>query len=182
MATNRERSLAAAIQILATDGIRGLTHRGVDERAGLPEGSTSNSFRTRDALMLGVTRHMVAAELPAITGTLAAATPDELIHALAALFDEQTGPLRDQTAARLALIVEAGHDDGIRAALREGRGRVAEPIRAAFVTLGAPDPDFAVQLVATSFEGLFLHVIARHGEVDPRPIIAAAVRSGLVSP
>src|SRR5690606_10456815 len=42
MPTNRERSLRAAVEILATGGIRALTHRRVDEQAGLPEGSTSN--------------------------------------------------------------------------------------------------------------------------------------------
>lgn len=181
MASNRERSLVAAIQILATEGIRALTHRRVDEKAGLPEGSTSNAFRTRDALMLGVTEHMATAELPAIAESLEAESSHELVDALVALFEQQTGPLRTQTAARLALIVEAGHDEEIRAALSQGRSKAVGPIRSAFAALGAADPDFAVQLVATCFEGLFLHVIGRHAELAPRPIIAATVRSALLS-
>src|SRR5690349_2893472 len=40
----------AAIQLVAEQGMRGLTHRAVDRRAGLPEGSTSAYFRTRKAL------------------------------------------------------------------------------------------------------------------------------------
>ncbi|GAA0375229.1 TetR/AcrR family transcriptional regulator [Microbispora corallina] len=41
----------AAIEILADRGMRGLTHRAVDEAAGLPPGSTSNLARTRAALL-----------------------------------------------------------------------------------------------------------------------------------
>src|SRR5262245_42599709 len=45
--------LDAAIEVLAERGTRGLTHRAVDARAGLPLGSTSNRFRTRNALLGG---------------------------------------------------------------------------------------------------------------------------------
>ncbi|MEU7892685.1 TetR/AcrR family transcriptional regulator [Nonomuraea sp. NPDC049152] len=41
----------AAITLLAERGMRGLTHRAVDEFAGLPPGSTSNLARTRAALL-----------------------------------------------------------------------------------------------------------------------------------
>ncbi|MFC7719614.1 hypothetical protein [Nonomuraea recticatena] len=41
----------AAITLLAERGMRGLTHRAVDELAGLPSGSTSNLARTRAALL-----------------------------------------------------------------------------------------------------------------------------------
>jgi hypothetical protein len=42
----RAQLLDAAIDILADTGVGGLTHRLVDERAGLPSGTTSNYFRT----------------------------------------------------------------------------------------------------------------------------------------
>jgi DNA-binding transcriptional regulator YbjK len=40
-----------AIEVLAAEGARGLTHRAVDRAAGLPPGSTSNHARTREALL-----------------------------------------------------------------------------------------------------------------------------------
>jgi DNA-binding transcriptional regulator YbjK len=50
--TDRAELIAeAAITILAERGMRGLTHRAVDEAAGLPTGSTSNRARTRAALL-----------------------------------------------------------------------------------------------------------------------------------
>jgi len=41
----------AAIVVLAEHGARGLTHRAVDQAAGLPPGTTSNYARTRAALL-----------------------------------------------------------------------------------------------------------------------------------
>ena len=46
----------AAISTLARDGMRGLTHRAVDRAAGLPEGSASYYFRTRQALRPRISR------------------------------------------------------------------------------------------------------------------------------
>jgi AcrR family transcriptional regulator len=52
MASSRADSVAdAAVAVLADQGMRGLTHRAVDEAAGLPIGSTSNLARTRAALL-----------------------------------------------------------------------------------------------------------------------------------
>jgi DNA-binding transcriptional regulator YbjK len=47
----RNQILDAAIDILTDVGIGGVTHRQIDERAGLPAGTTSNYFRTRLALL-----------------------------------------------------------------------------------------------------------------------------------
>ena len=56
----------AAIGVLADHGARGLTHRAVDQAAGLPLGTTSNYARTREALLtLTLTR---IAELDAADG------------------------------------------------------------------------------------------------------------------
>ncbi len=51
----RRRALCdAAIQVLAEHGSRGLTHGQVDRCAGVPDGTTSYYYRTRDALLQGV--------------------------------------------------------------------------------------------------------------------------------
>ncbi|CAH0127385.1 HTH-type transcriptional regulator BetI [Microbacterium oxydans] len=51
----RRRAIAdAGLRVLAQDGSRGLTHRAVDEAAAVPTGTTSNYFRSRDALIAGL--------------------------------------------------------------------------------------------------------------------------------
>jgi AcrR family transcriptional regulator len=56
----------AAIAVLEAEGGRGLTHRAVDRRAGLPEGSTSNYFQTREALLEAALQRLVELERPAV--------------------------------------------------------------------------------------------------------------------
>lgn len=52
---DRRRLLAdAAISVLASEGARGLTHRAVDRTAGVPVGTASNYFASRDALIAGL--------------------------------------------------------------------------------------------------------------------------------
>ncbi len=51
----RRRAIAdAGLAVLAAEGSRGLTHRAVDVAAGIPVGTTSNYFRSRDALIEGL--------------------------------------------------------------------------------------------------------------------------------
>lgn len=145
-------------------------------------GSTSNSFRTRAALFEGVVEAMVADELPAVEPAVLPHTPEALIDALVDLFEFLIGPQQVVTAARLALYVEAGHDETLRAALARGRAAMEQRIRPAFADLGAPDPDLAVQLLATTFEGMFLHVTAQHAQIDPRALVELVVRAVLTDP
>ena len=54
----RGELLEAAIEVVAESGLRGLTHRAVDARAGLPEGTCSAYLRTRLALLAALTEHV----------------------------------------------------------------------------------------------------------------------------
>jgi DNA-binding transcriptional regulator YbjK len=50
-ADRKSRLADAAIDVLGHDGVRALTHRAVDTRAGLPQGTCSYHFPTRNALL-----------------------------------------------------------------------------------------------------------------------------------
>ncbi len=57
MARNSARRTAladAGITVLASEGSRGLTHRAIDAEAGVPTGTTSNYFSSREALIVGL--------------------------------------------------------------------------------------------------------------------------------
>lgn len=56
----RAELLEAAVDVVADLGLRGLTHRSVDARAGLPEGTCSAYFRSREALLVGLAEHVAA--------------------------------------------------------------------------------------------------------------------------
>ncbi|MCV7061160.1 TetR/AcrR family transcriptional regulator [Mycolicibacterium vaccae] len=53
----------AGIQVLAEYGSRGLTHQQVDRTAGVPNGTTSYYYRTRDALVRGVVQRVAEIDM-----------------------------------------------------------------------------------------------------------------------
>jgi len=55
----RQTILDAAITLLATRGLIGMTHRAVDETAGLPQGSTSYYYSKRTALLEAAADHLI---------------------------------------------------------------------------------------------------------------------------
>src|SRR5258708_6284263 len=110
MAGRRDDLLDAAIQVVGDNGIRALTHRAGGAAAGLPSGSTSNHFPTRDALLNAVVERFAAGEREDwedIAATGCPTTPEELAQAMTMFAHTSTGPQRTLTLARYAILVEA---------------------------------------------------------------------------
>jgi DNA-binding transcriptional regulator YbjK len=179
MTSIRVQVLDAAISLLATNGLRALTHVRVDERAGLPKGSTSNYFRTRAALLMGVTERILERELPAVSVAFTPRSPAELVDAMCALLDVTSRDNRDLTTARLVLFMEASHNSELRDALSSGRAAMVAAVVSALGDMGARDPHASAEAIAACFEGLILHRVARHAYTDPRQIFETVVSGAL---
>lgn len=165
------------MQLVGTEGLRALTHVRVDEQAGLPRGSTSNYFRTRQALLSGVVDVIVEQELPAVGEAFEPDSAEELIAGLCEVFGYLTSVNRTVTTARLVLFMEASHHESLQEPLSRGRHAMEALAVAALARLGAPDPGVAAVTVAACFEGLLLHRIARNDPTDPRPVFELVVRA-----
>jgi DNA-binding transcriptional regulator YbjK len=179
MTTLRERALDAAVELLGAEGLRALTHARVDERAGLPKGSTSNYFRTRRALLSGVRARLAEVDTSAVGDTLLPATREDLVDALCWLLDHISRDRRVPTTARLVLFLEASHDELLRESMTHDREAMESIVVVALARLGAREPTTAAAAVAACFEGLLLHRIARHDESDPRPVFELVVGAAL---
>ncbi|HEX8869827.1 MAG TPA: TetR family transcriptional regulator C-terminal domain-containing protein [Lentzea sp.] len=176
---NRDRALAAAVELLGTEGLRGLTHARVDDRADLPKGSTSNYFRSRAALLDGVVEWMVRSETPQIEATFKPRSPEELIDQLCGLYEFMTGPNAVMVKARMVLWVEAATNPQVRTALLRGRATMASMLVPALAGLGARDPLAASDTLGACVQGLFLQQFARDEVLDPRPLLEVVVRGAL---
>ncbi len=80
----RRRAIAdAGLGVLAREGSRGLTHRAIDLAAGIPVGTTSNYFRSRDALIEGLVERIGERLSPtdADLERRASGTPDRTLFA-----------------------------------------------------------------------------------------------------
>ncbi|WP_353988540.1 TetR/AcrR family transcriptional regulator [Ruicaihuangia caeni] len=179
--SNRTRALEAAVQVLGSQGVRALTHARVDEAAGLPKGSTSNSFRTRASLLAGVVEWLDAADRSGLDdhGERMPQTPEQFVDALTSFALVATGPERARTTARFALFVEAAHNDTLRETLARGRAHVLAGAEATLRALGAQDPVTSARTIGAVSDGVMLHRLTVDPGLDPRPHLQAAVDAAL---
>jgi len=159
--------LDAAIGVLGTAGPRGLTHRAVDAAAGLPQGSTSNHFRTRDALVDGVVDRLLEREAE-LWGRLAGdvSTPDALADAVGRVVAELARE-RLLTLARHAVFVEASVRPGLGGRIADAHRRIAGWAVPLVAALGSRDPVRDFWLLLAVIDGLLTNQLA-----DPQPDFA----------
>jgi DNA-binding transcriptional regulator YbjK len=116
----RRRELCdAAIQLLADDGAKGLSHLKVDRKAGVPDGTSSFYFRTRAALLRAVAERVAELDLADLqTAADSAADRPSAPSALAELVIQSGhGPQLSRTKARYELIMHASRDPALAEAL-----------------------------------------------------------------
>ena len=163
MATRRDDLLDAAITVLGERGIRALTHRAVDTQAGLPAGSASNHFRSRDALLDAVVERFAARERELwedLAKSMYPTTPRELARLLVAAARTATGSQRTLTLARYAILVEAGIHPAVRAQLLATGARVNTWFMTWLRVAGSADPERDAPIIMNHWTGLVLHDLA----------------------
>ena len=179
----RERALDAAVELVGSQGIRALTHTRVDAQAGLPRGSTSNYFRTRSALLTGVTQWIAEQETRDLAAVLSRPFDDieGFIDVFSSGIELLTGPHAMRTRARYALFLEAASDPDLFAPLRAQREGLAAWSRDLLVRLGAQHPDAALHAFMAFGDGIVLHRLSVDPNAPVRPSVAVAVRGCLAA-
>jgi DNA-binding transcriptional regulator YbjK len=122
-ADERRRDLCdAAIELLAEDGARGVTHLRVDRRAGVADGTTSFYYQTRSALLRGATDRVVqldVADFVAAMEEAKSAEGDKTESLLSRLAEQAmrtaVEPERSRARARFELLMVAARDPDLRA-------------------------------------------------------------------
>ena len=179
MTTRHEAILDAAIETLGTRGMRGLTHRAVDEAAGLPQGSTSNLFRSREALLDGIAGRFAEREraaFEAIARSDVPLTPEDLGRVMGRFAIESTRSGRSLTLARYSLLVEGALQPALQRTLREGGAAVNEWAVQWLRVVRSPHPERDWVILANFVTGLVLHELAHPtDDFDPTPRITELI-------
>ncbi|WP_306325598.1 TetR/AcrR family transcriptional regulator [Streptomyces venezuelae] len=199
-ASRADRIGDAALDLLVERGMRGLTHRAVDERAGLPQGSTSNHARTRQALLETAVRRQVQLEARVLApdelpGAQATPTTDadagdageadpypgtadlaDLADALSLALHRYLTDHRALLVSRYELALEATRRPELRTFFDAAGSAFRDPLVAMTAAAGSPEPErHALSLVAWC-EGLMFSCAAGsfHAAVPSR----AELRTG----
>jgi DNA-binding transcriptional regulator YbjK len=171
--------LDAAIETVGNAGMRGLTHRAVDEAAGLPPGSTSNHYRSRDALLSGVAERFAEREraaFEAVARAEAVVTPEDLGRTIGRFAIESTRDNRSLTLARYSLLVEAALHSALQRTMREGGAAVNAWGLQWLRTVRSPHPERDWVVLANFVTGLVLHELAHPThDFDPAPRITELI-------
>ncbi|MFI6255653.1 TetR/AcrR family transcriptional regulator [Micromonospora zamorensis] len=187
--TNRIALLTdAAIELIADGGMRALTHRAVDGRAGMPPGTTSAYLRTRQALIEAVVGRLAERDRgdlaaydlptqpppPTPAPQLDADDLDALATGVAEVLDRWLSTGRSRTLARYACLLEAVHRPELRGILQHGTGLRVQA-RDLLTRAGAADPDRQGDQFVAFVDGLLFDRLVGAGALSaPQPGGAAS--------
>jgi DNA-binding transcriptional regulator YbjK len=147
MPANPERRiqiLDAAIDILCDDGVGGLTHRQVDVRAGVPAGTTSNYYRTRQALLEASAARTVELHWQRVEALQSAVGPlnRDAVKALMIRMLEPDEQFRRWTLARFELFIESTRREELRPMMKELQAAAVKSATLIFEAAGfTPTPE-----------------------------------------
>ncbi len=159
----RQRLLDAAVEVVATSGLRGLTHRAVDGQAGLPEGTTSAYFRTRLALLSALTDHVAAICSDDVDRLQKALVGREGDHEYAIAQTEGLVDswLTDPTvlATRLELGIEAARQSELAETLTPWREHLLDVVQERMCAAGLKDARLRAQATVAALDGIMLSAL-----------------------
>jgi TetR/AcrR family transcriptional regulator, regulator of biofilm formation and stress response len=167
-AGRREQILEAALRVIGQSGRQAVTHRAVAEEAGVPLGSTTYYFDSRDDLLRQALEHVAASEVERYRELgdqlRTVKSPRELADRL---IDELVSAAEDRIAyiAEYELWLEAGRRPELREAAQNWCDAEQRSVAGAMETLGSTDPAADASLVVAAIDGLGERVLAR--EDDP---------------
>jgi len=180
----REVILDAALAVIAERGTEEVTHRSVAAEAGVPLGSTTYYFASRDELVREAFRRYVTRVLALLSEILAENEPRDA----AGLIDFLVEVARREVSGRWTVIVEyelvlrAARDPALAADFHRYERALASGLAEALERLGAPQPFDAAHTLIALVRGFELDGLTRAdadvAELSRRlvPIVDQALR------
>jgi AcrR family transcriptional regulator len=173
----RRRALTdAAIDLLAASGVHGVTHRAVEQAAGLPPGTASNYFRSREALLVAAahrivelhhadmdraTQHHTATTVGATSG---AGIADQLIDLLTESLLTAATMLRTRYQAIYELQLEALRRPALALALAGLHDSSTQLTAGHHAALGLPIPTATIPTLMTLYGGTLFTLVTTPAE------------------
>lgn len=180
----RRQVLDTAVDLLGSGGERAMAFHSVDDVAGIPRGSTSNHFRTRELLLVGVcaevltrrARIFIASAWPNGLGN--ALTEGELVESLSGYVLDATDPSMTPTGvvvrAHLSLVVLAQWHPELEQMLTASDQRLQYVLHSARCVIHPAALQWHTEMITDYLAGVVTSQIgAPREKFNPRPAIAA---------
>jgi DNA-binding transcriptional regulator YbjK len=166
----------AAIEVIAAEGMRGLTHRAVDRAASLSAGSTSYYARTRAALL-----ELAIARMVALDNVDLEPPPGRLAEFLAGFVHTAITSGRTRMLARYEFALEATRRPELREAYDKGGLLIRRRCASVLADAGSAEPDRHAAVLVAWLDGAIFDAIAGTGSLAPpsRPALTRSAREVL---
>lgn len=174
----RRTLLEAAIWVIGREGIDAVSHRRVAEVAGVPLGSTTYYFASREDMLVQALQYFATGEIEALRRTLGA-VPGEtwardgaagVVQRLVEFLEPQVRDARWRTLAQYTLFGEAARRPELRPVVHEWNAAWWQTLSEVLAALGRPAAQLDAQMLLGMLDGLLLAGIA-----DPRDDYADVV-------
>jgi TetR/AcrR family transcriptional regulator, regulator of biofilm formation and stress response len=163
----RDALVRAAVALLAEGGVRGITHRAVATRAGLPLAATTYYFDsiqhlTEEALRVHVEERITNLQELAASAANSSRSVDEVAERFVSALLARD---RAATVAQFEVYLEAARNPAFQKTVAEALDAFEELAHATLAALGASHPSQAASAFVALVNGFALNSLAR-----PRPI------------
>ena len=153
--------LRATLEVIARDGLGAVTHRTVSEASGVPLGSLTYYYATKQDLLRAALQLYVSEDVARLRQTaeelLAAGAPGEEVVERFADVLQQDG---SSGVAQFDLYLEASRDPVLRETAIESLRAYAEVAELGLRAAGVPDPAAAAPVIVAALDGLGLQRLA----------------------
>jgi DNA-binding transcriptional regulator YbjK len=165
--------LRATLEVIRREGLGAVTHRTVSDESGVPLGSLTYYFASKQDLLRAALQLFVAEDVARLR-----ATAEELLAAgaggeeVVARFAEVLAAEQAGGVAQFDLYLEASRDPVLRETAVESLRAYEEVAELGLRAAGVPDPAGAAQVVVATIDGLGLQRLAAG---DRAPDVAQAL-------
>jgi TetR/AcrR family transcriptional regulator, regulator of biofilm formation and stress response len=180
-AARRHALLEAAVRVIGRGGIAAVDHRAVAAEAGVPLGSTTYYFESKDDMVAQALHHVADRESERLEAEVLAGLLDErasIVDQLADLILGTWASERVVLIAQFELYLEAGRRADLRPVAERWDRAYRELLARALACLGTLDPIEHAHLLGAAIDGLLLQHIAKGSDraVVRRSVIAMIER------
>ncbi len=174
--------LQTTLRLIADEGIDAVSHRSVAEAAGVPLGSTTYWFSSRQDMLRQALEHFARLEIETLREHLGAVlgrrlSRKRLVDEFTDLLAPQLGQARWRTVAQYAFLNEAARQPELGPVCREWTVAWQQALAEMFASLGAGDPELEARMFLAMLDGLLLEQLATPDPDPKENVIRPALRA-----
>lgn len=163
--------MQTTLRLIAEEGIDAVSHRSVAAAAGVPLGSTTYWFSSRQDMLRQALEEFARTETETLQHHLSGVlgrrlSPERLVEEFVAILSPQLGEQRWRTIAQYTLFQEAARQPELAHVCRDWTMAWEQALAEVFVSLRCPDPQLEARMFLAMLDGLLLNQIAESDE-DP---------------